>query len=1000
MKFLNKIVFFLAMLTISRLSAQDVSINILNQPASVPQGSTIGRITIDICNNDGGFTNTPLNKLRPLVSLPSALVGTTLVPVSNTGWNILSNNGTTIRFENTVAIAPGECSQLIIGYTGVNVGGPLTITGTLGFNGPQTVGNITGNDNSTTSITVVTSDTDGDGVTDAQEAIDGTDPNDGCEYLATSQVYANTTTAWRADDCDSDGLTNAQEVDPNNDGTPGPNGTDPLNPDSDGDGLYDGEEVTGVDNPLTPANPGGMMTDPTNPDTDGDGVTDGDERTSTDPVTDPLTDATDACLLNLAEQGTASATWLAADCDGDGNPNGNDPNPLEATATNDVLNAPFGTASTVNVLSNDDFIAGPNTTVTQTGGTAGGTAVLGNNGLLSYTPLPSEVGTDVTVIYQVCNTAVIPNVCETATVTISVPASGDIDGDGVTDAQEAIDGTNPNDGCVYLATSQVYANTTTAWRADDCDSDGLTNAEEVTGVDDPSTAANPDGNISDPLDADTDGDGLNDGAEAIAGTDPNNPDTDGDGLTDGEEVTGVNDPLTPANPGGMMTDPNNPDTDGDGVTDGDERTSTDPVTDPLTDATDACLLNLAEQGTASATWLAADCDGDGNPNGTDPNPFIPSALNDILSAPQGVTSTVNVLTNDDFLPGANTSLSIIAGGTATGTVSFDSQTGILSYLPAPGESGLVTLKYRVCNTVPNPDVCAEATVSITISSVSAKLNLKVLLQGALLPTSSSGGPIMTGIMRDDLRTASPSQIPNLEPYAGLANTRFTHVGGGGEILGAGVLSGIGNDAIVDWVFVELRDKNDPATVLITRSALVQRDGDVVESIDGISPLTFTGAVGESYYVSVKHRNHLGAMTAGAIAMTAVGTLVDFTTMTAAQTYNLPGYDGFEQVDVNGKMALWAGNSNADNKVKYVGVDNDQIPVFSQAVNYVNNSTQQYNYDFATPVYLGGDINMDAKVKYRGPNNDASFIFFNVITKYSGLNTGALYNYDLFIEQLP
>ncbi|CAN1578545.1 hypothetical protein MCERE19_04362 [Spirosomataceae bacterium] len=381
-------------------------------------------------------------------------------------------------------------------------------------------------------------------------------------------------------------------------------------------------------------------------------------------------------------------------------------------------------------------------------------------------------------------------------------------------------------------------------------------------------------------------------------------------------------------------------------------------------------------------------------------PFIPKAVNDLLTAPQGLTSTVNVLTNDDFLPGTTTSLTVISGGTATGTATFDPLTGILSYLPAPGESGLVTLKYRVCDTIPNPDVCAEATVSITITASNAKLNLKVLLQGALLPTSSSGGPIMTGIMRDDLRTASPSQIPNLEPYTGLANSRFTHVGGGGETMGVGVLSAVGNDAIVDWVFVELRDKNNPATVLKTRSALVQRDGDVVESTDGISPLTFTGAVGESYYVSVKHRNHLGAMTAGAIAMTVTGTLVDFTTMTAVQTYNLPGYDGFEQVDVNGKMALWAGNTNAKIKVKYVGVDNDQIPVFSQTVNYVTNTTEQYNFDFATPVYLYGDINMDAKVKYRGPNNDTSFIFFNVITKYALLNTGALYNYDLFIEQLP
>ncbi|OYU93989.1 MAG: hypothetical protein CFE21_18265 [Bacteroidetes bacterium B1(2017)] len=416
------------------------------------------------------------------------------------------------------------------------------------------------------------------------------------------------------------------------------------------------------------------------------------------------------------------------------------------------------------------------------------------------------------------------------------------------------------------------------------------------------------------------------------------------------------------------------------------------VSDTGTDPTGMIILNAE-----SVDGSDMDTDPTNDPTETI---LIPIAVNDLLTAPAGTTSMVNVLSNDNFLPGVNTTLIGLPGGTATGTVIFDPLTGIMSYKPAVGESGIVIQRYKVCNTTPDPDQCAEAVVTITVTDVVAKLIVKVLLQGALLPTSSSGGPIMNGIMRDDLRTASPSQIPNLEPYAGLANARFKHVGGGGETIGAGVLSASGNDAIVDWVFVELRDKNNPASVLKTRSALVQRDGDVVESTDGISPLTFTGAVGESYYVSVKHRNHLGAMTAGAVAMTATGTLVDFTTMTAAQTYNLSGYDGFEQVDVNGKMALWAGNSNADNKVKYVGVDNDQIPVFSQAVNYVTNTTQQYNFDFATPVYLGGDINMDAKVKYRGPNNDASFIFFNVITKYAGLNTGALYNYDLFIEQLP
>jgi hypothetical protein len=42
-------------------------------------------------------------------------------------------------------------------------------------------------------------------------------------------------------------------------------------------------------------------------------------------------------------------------------------------------------------------------------------------------------------------------------------------------------------------------------------------------------------NGTDPLNSDTDGDGVNDGQEATDGTDPLNSDTDGDGVTDGQK---------------------------------------------------------------------------------------------------------------------------------------------------------------------------------------------------------------------------------------------------------------------------------------------------------------------------------------------------------------------------------------------------------------------------------------------------------------------------------
>ena len=71
-------------------------------------------------------------------------------------------------------------------------------------------------------------------------------------------------------DSDGDGLTNDEEADFE---------TDPNNPDTDGDGLDDGDEVHTYG------------TSPTEPDTDGDGISDGEEvSTGTDPLSEPVTD--------------------------------------------------------------------------------------------------------------------------------------------------------------------------------------------------------------------------------------------------------------------------------------------------------------------------------------------------------------------------------------------------------------------------------------------------------------------------------------------------------------------------------------------------------------------------------------------------------------------------------------------------------------------------------------------------------------------------------------
>ena len=101
----------------------------------------------------------------------------------------------------------------------------------------------------------------------------------------------------------------------------------------------------------------------------------------------------------------------------------------------------------------------------------------------------------------------------------------------------------------------------------DGDGDGLTNAEELANFTDPDLADTDGDGLNDgdeinthgtdPTLADSDGDGLNDGAEINThSTDPNLTDSDGDGLSDGDEVNthGSNPTLT--------------DSDNDGVEDG------------------------------------------------------------------------------------------------------------------------------------------------------------------------------------------------------------------------------------------------------------------------------------------------------------------------------------------------------------------------------------------------------------------------------------------------
>ncbi len=120
------------------------------------------------------------------------------------------------------------------------------------------------------------------------------------------------------------------------------------------------------------------------------------------------------------------------------------------------------------------------------------------------------------------------------------------------------------------------------------------------------------------------------------------------------------------------------------------------------------------------------------------------------------------------------------------------------------------------------------------------------------------GPFDNGttLMQDNLRTNT--LLPSREPYSLASN--FTLGLQNNEVLApAAVFNVTGNDAVVDWVILEIRDAAMPENVIASRAALVQRDGDIVDS-DGVSPVKFIGVPTGDYHVAVRHRNHLGVMT--------------------------------------------------------------------------------------------------------------------------------------------
>ncbi len=125
-------------------------------------------------------------------------------------------------------------------------------------------------------------------------------------------------------------------------------------------------------------------------------------------------------------------------------------------------------------------------------------------------------------------------------------------------------------------------------------------------------------------------------------------------------------------------------------------------------------------------------------------------------------------------------------------------------------------------------ICSERTI-----------RAKVFLQGA------KSGTMMSTYLGDN------SLIPFTQPYN---NTSLNYIG-------SESVTSLPID-VVDWVLLEIRDAANSATVLERRACLLRNDGELLD-LDGSLGVRFYN-LPTSGYIAIRHRNHLGVMTATAV----------------------------------------------------------------------------------------------------------------------------------------
>ncbi len=207
------------------------------------------------------------------------------------------------------------------------------------------------------------------------------------------------------------------------------------------------------------------------------------------------------------------------------------------------------------------------------------------------------------------------------------------------------------------------------------------------------------------------------------------------------------------------------------------------------------------------------------------------------------------------------------------------------------------------------------------------VGVKVVLGGAY-----SGTTMRTDLFDDD-------RLPTSQPYGADIFDGTALEYDGLEDAAGYLATAMG---VVDWVLVELRTAATSAPTA-RAAALVLANGTVVRA-DGQAGALLTAAPG-SYFVVVRHRNHLPVMSATTVDLSSGSATIDFTVSGAAFSNGGAAQAALE----GGGFGMWGGDGSLDGRLTVGDPNLVWLP------------------DNGTTGYRLSDFNLNGRVTVSDPN---------------------------------